>query len=350
MVFQNSFVTLILAFVVATIVLPCCIATRPSLRGTDESLVSNDSIVGGDSSVRVHQPNHRQLQYSNGNTCGVTGFSVYNSFTGQWVPLASIVIDKIPHTQLILDTYSALQTINIQTHVDMSGCAATNRTSTIGCVKTNVYNTSTVYDYSPPYTALPIFLGIVETRKPPRTGFQNFDVELYESSTCTGPILCEDKLYIHVINSATKFMRFGSMQATYNGVNKLPANAVGQQLVNATCEYIKNAIKYGFLVPGSSLSFGDDEWKCTAPIVSGIPPTMTYYFNVKFVYSPMVSVFDNSDAPTNAVMVDYVTRLFANDIPGAGYKETMIEYLKKPSTGLVSNPYYSYTNITLVKY
>ena len=64
----------------------------------------------------------------------------------------------------------------------------------------------------------------------------------------------------------------------------------------------------------------------------------------------MVSVFDNSDAPTNAAMVDYVISLFNNGIPGVGYSETMEEYLKKPSTGLVSNPYYSYTNITLVKY
>jgi hypothetical protein len=292
--------------------------------------------------------NHRQLQFSNGNKCGVTGFSIYNSVTLIWEPLASVVINELPHAQLVLENYSPDQEINIQTHVDTSGCAAIGRPSTIGCVKMRMFNSTDYFDYSPPYTLYQPTAGVqVETKKPAKTGFQHFNVELYETSRCTGTLICDDKLFINFVSTARKSMNFGSLRATYSGLTSIPSIAHGQQVQNATCRYIKRAIQNGLIVPGSSLEFSEDDWACQAGSITNKPPAMTYSFKVLFKTSSMISVYDNSPPPTVANITSFVHGLFKGNKPGLYNTETMMEYLKKPSTGLTSNPYWNSTSISV---
>jgi hypothetical protein len=77
------------------------ISSLPRCRATVHEVVT--------SSQNSH---HRHLQFSNGNKCGVTGFSVYNSITNMWQPLASVVINGFPHAQLVLEKYDPFLKIN----------------------------------------------------------------------------------------------------------------------------------------------------------------------------------------------------------------------------------------------
>jgi hypothetical protein len=301
------------------------------------------------SSLIVHhkQNDHRRLQYSNGNTCGITGFSVYNSFAANWEPLASVVINELPHAQLVLDTYHPMQAINIQTHVDLSGCDVMGRPSTIRCVKMRLFNNTYYYDYSAPYTLYAPQGNQVGTKKPAKLGFQFFDVELFNTSTCDGELICDDKLYLHFVNRPIEYLKLNSFRATYHGLESTPNITAGNRIGDATCIYVKDAIKNGFIIAGSSLGFSDLGWKCNTMSTTSSPPAMSFNFNVNFTVSSMISVYDNSDPPTVASLTSYIKGLFNNDIPGVAYTETMIEYLKKPSTGLTNNPYWNYTSITL---
>jgi hypothetical protein len=231
----------------------------------------------------------------------------------------------------------------------MSGCAAIGRPSTIGCVKMGIFNSTDYYDYTPPYTLYQSIFGnqFVATQKPAKSGFQLFHAEIYEDSSCTGTLICEDYALINFVHTANTFLKFGSMRATYNGLKSIPSLTHGQQVVIATCNYIKDAIKNGFIVPGSSLLFSDVDWRCHARLLTHQPPTMTYFFYAKFTTSPIISVYDNSSPPTQANISSYVQGLFNGGIPGVYYTETMRDYLLKPSTGLAMNPYWHYTNITI---
>jgi hypothetical protein len=323
-------------FVFAISTLLRCQATVHEVVTTSISLTQSDQ--------------HRQLQFSNGNTCGVTGFSIYNSITNIWEPLATVVIDGFPQAQLVLEKYDTFLQINIQTHVDMSGCAAMGRPSTIGCVKMRIFNETDYYDYTPPYTLYQSTFGdVIEKQKPAKSGFQHFHAELYEDSSCTGTLICEDYVLINFVQTASTVLRFNSMRATYNGLTSVPSNTHLQQVVSATCNYVKNAIKNGFIVRGSSLLFSDVDWRCHARLLTHQPPTMTYFFYAKFTTSPIISVYDNSSPPTQANISSYVQGLFNGGIPGVHYTETMREFLLKPSTGLTMNPFSNYTSITLIR-
>jgi hypothetical protein len=332
-----------LLLVALTMVFVECHALSTMHDQDGSSLASVTNVVN----VAPTENKNRQLQFVNGNTCGVTGFSVYNSFKSAWEPLPSVVINDLPHAQVVLDTYHPMQAINIQTNIDLSGCAAMGRPSTIGCARMKLFNNTYFYDYGAPYTLYPPVANQVGTTKPARLGFQYFAVELFENATCDGTLICDDKLNLHFVNRPIEFRSLDRFRATYHGLQSTPSTTLGNRLADATCAYVKHAIKYGFLVAGSSLGFSDIGWKCNTMNTTSSPPAMSYNFNVNFTISSMISIYDNSDPPTVANITSYIKGLFSNAIPGAGYTETMMQYLKKPSTGLTTNPYWNYTSITL---
>jgi hypothetical protein len=293
--------------------------------------------------------------------CGKTTFAVYNSTSNTSNELrADPYFFSYPRGRILLDTYPNGM-INIITNVDTSECP---NATTVRCVNTTLGNFRRSIQRAAPYTLYgdnPV-TGQISTRKPSSTGYQILSAKAYSQPNCTGIPIAETINDIHLVPISVAAIRSTRFIAIYNGTTS-PTSGVPKKdtnaIVNVTCQYIREAISYGFLYK-QSLNFDYDSFKCfriisTTPPIPGIAKKtnttsgslyITYQIIATISVYEYISPYLNPDMPTSQELSNYITPLFLNRATrGPGDTTFMSSHLRNRVVS--PNVYLNFSKIVL---
>jgi hypothetical protein len=291
-------------------------------------------------------------------SCGQIDFAVFNSASNTSTKIGLVqYMSEYPRARILLDKYPNGM-ISIITNVDTSGCPAA---TVVQCVNTTFGTFRQSIDRVVPYTLYgdnPV-TGQIYTRKPANTSFQLLSAKAYSTANCTGIPIAETTNDIHLVPKSVATIRSTRFTAVYNGTVAPKSGVLAKYtnaVVNATCQYIRESLGYGFVYKGS-LSHDFSAFKClrvsTANATTGnataTSPSLriSYQIVATFRIGEYITPYLNQNMPTSQQLSSFITALFSDHATrGPGDSMYMSEYLR--GRIVLPNTYSNFTRIVLV--
>jgi hypothetical protein len=305
------------------------------------------AVRSGGLRVQQRQQPEQDRDLQSDSTCGITGFSVYNSRSKTTTPLDTVqYVSDFPEAKIMLDTYPQGK-INIFANTDTTGCP---KNTGIGCVLMKWGNFAKSTERWAPYTLYKNEpkTDMISTWKIPDNvkGFQSLEAWAYNSSSCSGRELNYVRVDVQAVPKTTQVIKLPPIVATYNGVTKLPRTRDRIALESETCKFLEESFGFGFTYKGSLFVTGFRCWSSSSNTAT-LPPSTTYRIEIKFTIDGEVSMYLNPDMPTQAEVLSYAGGLFRDEIGvGPGSEDFVMSKSVKAVLNL-TNPYLNYTKITI---
>jgi hypothetical protein len=302
--------------------------------------------------------NIRRKLDENVESCGIIGFSIFNSASNSTIPIGEndpFDPDRF-RARVLLDTFPSRR-INIVANMAGQSC---DIATPIRCVKMKLGNFWQRTDRVAPYSLYgnDIINGGLSVRKPTQTGWQDLEAWTYTNGNCTHGESGYAKISLHLVPNTVQTILSGPLIAEHVGTTATTTPSVSinvyTEVANIACDFIQDALGYGFLYKGS-LELIDFNCMGTKVVLTAASPATTtsppplqikYRIAATFQISTDLSWYLNQDMPTISELNGFISRILLSEITQGPFAEDyLLDVIKSQITS--NNPFYNTTAIIL---